>query len=75
MAAAIALRSSSATSQRLDALRAAGTMRDAEAADLQASFEFLVQMRLRGQVEDIGADREPENCIRLDRLHVMEQGN
>jgi CBS domain-containing protein len=62
------------TSQRLDALRVAGTMRDKEAVDLQESFEFLVRMRLRGQVEDIGAGREPDNYIRLDRLNVMEQG-
>ena len=62
------------TSQRLDALRATGTIPENEAADLEESFEFLVQMRLRGQVEDIRAGREPDNYIRLDRLNLMEQG-
>ncbi|HEX5803327.1 MAG TPA: putative nucleotidyltransferase substrate binding domain-containing protein, partial [Azospira sp.] len=62
------------TSQRLDALRAAGVIKDKDVADLEEAFEFLVQMRLRSQVEDIREGREPDNYIPLDRLNAMEQG-
>ena len=62
------------TSQRLEAARAAGTLREAEAADLEESYEFLVQMRLRCQVEAIREGRVPDNYITLDQLNVMEQG-
>ncbi|MDX9706157.1 MAG: putative nucleotidyltransferase substrate binding domain-containing protein, partial [Azospira sp.] len=62
------------TSARLDALRAAGVMKAKEADDLEEAFEFLVQMRLRSQVEDIREGREPDNYVPLDRLNAMEQG-
>jgi CBS domain-containing protein len=62
------------TSQRMEALRAAGTMRESEEEDLEESFEFLVQMRLRCQVEAIREGRSPDNYIALDQLNAMEQG-
>jgi CBS domain-containing protein len=62
------------TSQRLEAARAAGTLREAEATDLEESYEFLVQMRLRCQVEAIREGRAPDNYIALDQLNIMEQG-
>lgn len=62
------------TSQRLAALRAAGVLKDKDAADLAEAFAFLVQMRLRSQVEDIREGRAPDNYIPLDRLNAMEQG-
>ena len=62
------------TSQRLDALRAAGTISDIDAENLAESFEFLVRMRLRSQVEDLREGRAPDNYVVLDRLNAMEQG-
>jgi CBS domain-containing protein len=42
--------------------------------DLEASYNFLVFMRLRCQVEGIQAGREPDNFVRLARLNNMEKG-
>ncbi|MBI2307624.1 MAG: CBS domain-containing protein [Rhodocyclales bacterium] len=62
------------TAQRLEALRAAGVMPEKEAEDIEEAFEFLVHLRLRGQIEDLREGREPDNYIQLDRLNVMQQG-
>lgn len=62
------------SSQRLDALRGKGTVPALEAENLQESFEFLVQMRLRCQVDALRAGRAPDNYIALDQLNAMEQG-
>lgn len=62
------------TLQRLEALRAAGVLREIDAAALDEGFRFLVLMRLRSQLQDIAEGREPDNYIRLDRLNVMEKG-
>lgn len=62
------------THDRIEALVAAGVLKQADAADLRASFDFLVQMRLRGHVEALRAGREPNNYIELDRLNAMEKG-
>jgi len=62
------------TSQRLDALRGETLLKEREADDLEAAFEFLVQLRLRSQVEDIREGRTPDNYVPLDRLNAMEQG-
>jgi CBS domain-containing protein len=42
--------------------------------DLEASFNFLVSLRLRGQVASINAGEEPSNYIGLDQINHMEQG-
>lgn len=62
------------TLQRLEALRAAGTIDEPTAAAIDEAFRFMVLMRLRSQVEDIREGREPDNYIRLERLNVMETG-
>lgn len=62
------------TAQRLDALRAAGTLKGVEAENVEESFAFLVQMRLRAQVEALRAGRAPDNYLALDQLNAMEQG-
>ena len=62
------------SSQRLEALLAAGAIKEKDAENLLESFDFLVLMRLRGQVEAIRAGRAPDNFIALDQLNVMEQG-
>ena len=41
--------------------------------DLEASFNFLVSLRLRGQVSSIEAGKEPSNYIGLDQISHMEQ--
>jgi CBS domain-containing protein len=45
-----------------------------EAQNLQASFNFLVLLRLRGQVEAIRQGQAPTNHLTLDQLNRMEQG-
>jgi CBS domain-containing protein len=44
------------------------------AATIAESFDFLVLMRLRGQVEAVREGRKPDNYIPLDRLNMMELG-
>ena len=62
------------STQRLEALRAAGVIDEKATENLEESFEFLVLMRLRCQVEAIREGRAPDNYIALDRLNAMEQG-
>jgi len=60
------------TRERLAALVTAGTLSPQQAEDLQSSFYFMVQLRLRGQVAAIQAGREPSNFIDLRQLNRME---
>lgn len=63
--------------QRLEALRAAGALGklgEMGLENLEESFDFLVLMRLRCQVEAIRAGRTPDNYVALDQLNAMEQG-
>jgi len=62
------------TRERLQGLVAAGALDVGSANDLGAAFDFLVHLRLRGQVEAIRAGREPTNFIPLDQLNRMEYG-
>ncbi len=62
------------THDRIEALVAAGVLKEADAAGLRASFDFLVLMRLRGHIEALRAGREPDNYIDLGHLNAMEQG-
>lgn len=61
------------THERIAALLAAKVLKQGDAEDLEESFEYLVQMRLRGHVEAVRAGREPNNFIALDALNRMER--
>lgn len=62
------------THDRMEALVAAGVLKPEQMADLRAAFDFLVLMRLRGQVEALRAGRKPGNFVALAQLNAMEQG-
>jgi len=62
------------TRERLLALVAAGTLTPVQAEDLESSFNFMVYLRLRGQVTAIQEGREPSNFIDLRQLSRMEHG-
>ncbi len=62
------------TWERLQSLVTAGIFTAKEAEDLEESFNFLVLLRLRGQVEAIRQGSPPTNYIALDQLNRMEQG-
>ena len=62
------------THDRMEALVEAGVLKPEQVADLRAAFDFLVRMRLRGQVEALRAGRKPGNYIALDQLNAMQQG-
>lgn len=62
------------THDRMEALIEAGVLKAEQVADLRAAFDFLVRMRLRGQVEALRAGRKPGNYIALDQLNAMQQG-
>ncbi|NMG04690.1 DUF294 nucleotidyltransferase-like domain-containing protein [Azoarcus taiwanensis] len=60
------------TLDRIDSLHAGGVLKSEMAEDLDASFEFLVHLRLRGHVEAVTEGRTTSNYIRLDELNRME---
>lgn len=62
------------TRERLQSLVEAGVVRQSFGDDLEASYNFLVFLRLRCQVESIRNGRKPDNYITLARLNHMEQG-
>ncbi len=62
------------TRERITALQEKGVLKDKVAEDIEASYNFLVFLRLRCQVEDIKAGNEPSNYITLDKLNHMEKG-
>ena len=62
------------TRERLQGLVAAEVLGREQADDLEASFDFLVSLRLRAQVAAIRAGREPTNYLALDHLNRMEKG-
>ncbi len=62
------------TRERMEKLLALKVLRQEQAQDLQASFDFLVYLRLRAQVRAIQAGREPTNHLCLDHLNRMEKG-
>jgi len=65
---------SGGTRERLEALVAKGVMKKKAAEDLEASYNFLVFLRLRCQVDAIKAGKEPSNYITLAKLNHMEKG-
>lgn len=62
------------TRERMRDLVEAEVLTAAGAEDLGAAFDFLVHLRLRGQVEAIRAGRTPTNHIDLNHLNRMEKG-
>jgi len=62
------------TRERLQALTRKGVLGKDLSEDLVESFDFLVQLRLRGQIAAIEAGREPSNYIAMEQLNHMEQG-
>jgi CBS domain-containing protein len=62
------------TRERLQGLLEAKILAPGQAQDLEASFDFLVFLRLRCQVRAIREEREPNNHVSLDHLNRMEKG-
>jgi len=62
------------TRDRLQALVDAKVLGRVQADDLETSLNFLVHLRLRGQVAAIREEREPTNFIDLKQLNRMERG-
>jgi CBS domain-containing protein len=62
------------TRERLQGLVEAKVLAAEQAQDLEASFDFLVFLRLRCQVRAIREGREPDNYVSLDHLNHMEKG-
>ena len=62
------------TRERISALVEKGVLKRKMADDLDASYNFLVFLRLRCQVDEIRAGNEPSNFITLTKLNHMEKG-
>ena len=62
------------THQRLEALVKDKVLSRKVADNIAESFDFLVLMRLRGQVEAVREGRKPDNYVALERLNMMELG-
>ena len=60
------------TLDRIQSLSADGVLKQELADDLDASFEFLVHLRLRGHVEAVTQGKPTSNYIRLADLNRME---
>lgn len=62
------------TRERIAALLERGVLKQKMAEDLEASYNFLVFLRLRCQVENIRGGKQPSNFITLAKLNHMEKG-
>lgn len=62
------------TRERMQFLTERGVLGREAAEDLETSYNFLVFVRLRGQVGAVQEGRTPTNHIALERLNRMEQG-
>ena len=62
------------THDRISNLAKAGILSRDMSEDLDASFSFLVGLRLRGQVAAISDGKKPSNYIGLSQINHMEQG-
>ncbi len=62
------------TRERIEALVENGTLSRKVADNIEASYSFLVALRLRFQVEEIRAGGEPDNFITPAKLNHMEKG-
>lgn len=62
------------TRERLTGLRERKVLTPKQTEDLEASFNLLTFIRLRGQVEAIATGREPSNHIAPGGLNLLERG-
>ncbi|MBW2510907.1 MAG: signal transduction protein, partial [Deltaproteobacteria bacterium] len=62
------------TRERINMLVEKDVLSQKLADDLEASYNFLVFLRLRCQVENIKAGNQPDNYITLSKLNHMEKG-
>lgn len=62
------------TRERMHLLVAARVLDREQAEDLEASYNFLVVLRLRAQEEAIRDGRKPTNHLALEQLNRMEKG-
>lgn len=62
------------TRERMEGLLKKNVLDQVMADDLEASYNYLVFLRLRCQVDAIKANRAPDNYITLARLNHMEKG-
>lgn len=62
------------TRERINTLVDKGVFNRKMADNLEASYNFLVFLRLRCQVDHIRAGNEPSNYITLSKLNHMEKG-
>ena len=65
---------SGGTRERIEALVEKKVLSQKLADDLEASYNFLVFLRLRCQVDNIKAGKQPGNYITLSKLNHMEKG-
>lgn len=65
---------SGGTRERIAALVDMGVIKPKMADDLETSYNYMVFLRLRSQVEDIRAGKPPSNYITLAKLNHMEKG-
>jgi len=65
---------SGGTRERIKLLVEKDVLTQKLADDLEASYNYLVFLRLRCQVENIKAGKQPDNYITLSRLNHMEKG-
>jgi CBS domain-containing protein len=65
---------SGGTRERLQGLAAAQVLDPEQAQDLEASFDFMVVLRLRCQVRALREGKEPNNYVTLSHLNRMEKG-
>ena len=61
------------THERIASLSKLGVLSRDMSEDLEASFSFLVSLRLRGQVAAITAGEKPSNFIGMNQMNHMEQ--
>ena len=59
--------------ERLDDVIRAGILPPGRGEDLRNALEFLLDVRLRNQADDVRAGREPGNSIEPDRLSDFER--
>ncbi|PTD97470.1 signal transduction protein [Pseudothauera lacus] len=62
------------TRDRILGLAAAGILRQQQAEDVAAAFDFLVSLRLKAQLLALEQGRTPTNYLPLDHLNRIEKG-
>lgn len=62
------------THDRMEALVEGGVLSAEQVADLRAALDFLVLMRLQGQVAALRSNETPSNYVALEHLNAMQHG-